>query len=73
MQSELIGDYCNGERTFPGLYFEPGADCVVLAADEHTAIVVQTNNAMWFVGESFGCMSDKAVLLPNATKITINN
>ncbi len=73
MQGEIIGGKAGAGQTSPGLYYEPGANCVVLAADEYTAIVVQSDNSIWVVGESYGSISEDAVLLPTNTKITINN
>ncbi len=61
------------ERLFPGLYYEPQADIVVLAEDEDTSVVIHSNNDSWVISEQGGSITSGAVYLPPTTKITLSN
>ncbi len=61
------------ERLFPGLYYEPKSNIVVLAEDGGTSVVVHSGNDSWYIAEQWGCITSEAVYLPPTTKITLSN
>ncbi len=61
------------ERLFPGLYYEPTSNIVVLAEDEATSVVIHSNNVSWSIAEEWGSVTSDAVYLPPTTKITLSN
>jgi hypothetical protein len=61
------------ERAFPGLYYEPSSQVVVLAEDKETSYIVHSDNPSWVISGTWGSLTPNAIRLPPDVKITLSN